>query len=117
MSLGIEAEPALLAPEAHTVNRHLPPTSLGHALPRLLYTLEATLGMKHVQDAGPPRRQMRPDALEQAIDLRLGFQQLKDAIGSDDQIEGTAQGKMGDIAEFHARFIRGYRCSLHLLET
>jgi hypothetical protein len=58
---------------------------------------------------------MRSDTLEQAIDLGIGFQQLKDAIGGDDQIEGTAQGKLGDITEFHLRFGRGYRCRLHLL--
>jgi hypothetical protein len=42
---------------------------------------------------------------------------LKDAIGGDDQIEGTTQGKLSDIAEFHARFGRGYRCRLHLLQA
>jgi hypothetical protein len=60
---------------------------------------------------------MRPDAPEQAIDLCLGFQQLKDAIGGDDQIEGTAQGKLGDIAKFDARCGRGYRCGLQFLQA
>src|SRR5262249_62320382 len=115
--LGIKAEPALLTPEAHAVDRHLPPTSLSRPGPRLLDTLEATLGMKHIQDAGPPRRQMRSDAPEQAIDLCLGFQQLKHAIGGDDQIKGTTQGKLSDIAKFHARFGRGYRCGLQFLQA
>ena len=60
---------------------------------------------------------MRTDTLEQAIDLCLGFQQLKDAIGGDDQIEGTAQGKLGDIAKFYTRFGRGYRCGLQFLKA
>jgi hypothetical protein len=60
---------------------------------------------------------MRSDAPEQAIDLRIGFEQLKDAIGGDDQIEGAAQGKMGDIAEFHARLGQWYRCRLQLLQA
>jgi len=60
---------------------------------------------------------MRLDAPEQAIDLRIRFEQLKDAIRGDDQIEGTAQGKVGDIAAFHARFGRGYRCRLHLQQA
>jgi hypothetical protein len=60
---------------------------------------------------------MRPDAPEQAIDLCLGFEQLKDAIGGDDQIEGPAQGKLGDIAEFHVHFGRGDRCRPQLLEA
>src|SRR5262249_17842340 len=50
--LWIETEPSLITPEAHTVDCHLPPTSLGRRRPRLLYALEATLGMKHIQDAG-----------------------------------------------------------------
>src|SRR2546426_65712 len=117
VSLGVEAEQSLITPEAHAVDRHLPPTDLGRSLPRLLHALVAALGMKHVQDAGPPRYQMRSDTPEQAIDLRLRFQQLKDAIGGNDQIEGTAQGKLGDIAEVHARFGRRYRCRLHLLQA
>jgi hypothetical protein len=60
---------------------------------------------------------MRSNTPEQAIDLRIRFQQLKDAIGSDDQIESLAQGKLGDIAEFHLRFGQGYRCRLQLLEA
>src|SRR5262245_24088812 len=115
--LGVEAEQSLITPQTYAIDQHLPPEHLGRCPPLLLHACETTLGMKHIQDAGPPRRQMHTDTPEQAIDLRLGFQQLKDAIGGDDQIEGTAQGKMGDIAEFHACFGRGYRCSLHLLET
>jgi hypothetical protein len=60
---------------------------------------------------------MRSDASEQAIDLRLSFQQLKDAIGGDDQIEGTTEGKLSDIAKFYARFARGDRCRPQLLEA
>jgi hypothetical protein len=73
--------------------------------------------MKHIQDAGSARRQMRSDASEQAIDLRIRFQQLKDAIGSDDQVESLAQGKLGDIAEFHLRSGQGYRCGLQFLQA
>jgi hypothetical protein len=60
---------------------------------------------------------MRPDAPEQTINLRIRFEQLKDAIGGDDQIEGTTQGKLGDIAKFYARCGRGDRCGLQFLQA
>jgi hemerythrin-like domain-containing protein len=57
------------------------------------------------------------DAPEQAIDLGFGFEQLKHAIGSNDQSESLAQGKMGDITLLRPRFARRYRCVLQLLEA
>src|SRR5262249_59334152 len=96
---GVEARTALITPEAHALHRHLPYAHLGYLLPLLPETLEAALGMKHVQDARPPRCQMRPHTPEQPLDLGRRFQELKDTIRSHDEIEAAAQGKVSDIAE------------------
>ena len=50
---GVEAHTALITPEAYAINRGLPHAHLGYPLPLLPHALEAALGMKHVQDAGP----------------------------------------------------------------
>src|SRR5262249_49184415 len=72
--LWIKPSASLITPEAHPVDRCLPPAHLGRCPPLLPHALEAALGMKHVQDAGPPRRQMRPDTPEQPINVAIRFQ-------------------------------------------
>jgi len=108
----VEARTALITPEAYAIDRGLPHAHLGHPLPLLPHPLEAAVGMKHVQDARPPWRQMRPHTTEQPLDLGLRFQLLKHPIRGNDKIEAAAQGKVGDVAAFRPGFGRGDPCVL-----
>src|SRR5712691_11179932 len=115
--LQVEAGTSLHTPEAHAVDRHLPLDDFGRRPPCLLHALEAARGMKHIQDATAIRCKMRPKASKQPLDLGISFQQLKHTIRGDDQIEGPAQGKVGDIAEFRLGFGGWKPCGTHLLEA